>query len=174
MKRGVLILGALSIIALCYGVAVVGIGGNLGLPFGYYGKLNRVRAEIERVPGLKITGETLHKDLTLEDFSFEVTNGTHKIWLPFATDGGQKTWQKFHEPGTKLRVAWTISDGLESRSFALGPDTKLSVACGRTVENLAQALEALDAILQHIGDPELLQQVDASGGAGQVTLYFDE
>lgn len=43
-------------------------GPNLGLPFGYFGKFNRITAEIESRPGVEIVDVALHRDLTLEDF----------------------------------------------------------------------------------------------------------
>lgn len=41
---------------------------NLGFPFGYYGKFNRIRSAIEQRPGAEIVSIAMHRDLTLEDF----------------------------------------------------------------------------------------------------------
>jgi hypothetical protein len=41
---------------------------NLGLPFGYYGKFNRVRRAIEQLPDTQVVEFGLHRDLELEDF----------------------------------------------------------------------------------------------------------
>jgi len=62
--------------AVLLGVCVfTGVGPNLGLPFGYYGKLNQVVARIEANPGVEIVETLLHRDLTLEDFSITVRRG---------------------------------------------------------------------------------------------------
>ena len=62
--------------AVLLGVCVfTGVGPNLGLPFGYYGKLNQVVARIEANPGVEIVQTLLHRDLTLEDFSITVRRG---------------------------------------------------------------------------------------------------
>lgn len=50
----------------------IGIGPNLGLPFGYYGKFNRVLAHIEADTELEAVRTTLHQDTTLEDFYITV------------------------------------------------------------------------------------------------------
>lgn len=62
--------------AALFGVCVfTGVGPNLGLPFGYYGKLNQVVARIEANPGVEIVQTLLNRDLTLEDFSITVRRG---------------------------------------------------------------------------------------------------
>ena len=62
--------------AVLFGVCVfTGVGPNLGLPFGYYGKLNQVMARIETNPGVEIVQTLLNKDVTLEDFSLTVRRG---------------------------------------------------------------------------------------------------
>lgn len=62
--------------AVLLGVCVfTGVGPNLGLPFGYYGKLNQVVARIEANPGVEIVETLLNKDVTLEDFSITVRSG---------------------------------------------------------------------------------------------------
>ena len=168
-----LLLAVLIIVVLLYGAAVVGIGGNLGLSFGYFGKLNLVRAEILSIPGLDIIGQSLHKDVTLEDFALDVTNGTNTVTLWFNTEQGRKTWEKFHQPGTALNIRWGGAEGKSRRSFALGTDSALSLACERPIENLADVLGSLDAILEHVGDPELSRQADASQEKVRVRLNFD-
>lgn len=62
----------------CLGVAVlagldwIGIGPNLGLHFGYYGRFNRVMARIEANPGVQVVDTKLHRDMQLEDFYITV------------------------------------------------------------------------------------------------------
>ncbi len=53
-------------------VDLMGIGPNLGLPFGYYGRFNRILARIEANPELEVTRVDLHRDATLEDFYITV------------------------------------------------------------------------------------------------------
>lgn len=71
--------------AVLLGVCVfTGVGPNLGLPFGYYGKLNQVVARIETNPGVEIVQTLLHRDVTLEDFSITVRRyGGPEIELEF-------------------------------------------------------------------------------------------
>ena len=54
------------------GLDRIGLGPNLGLPFGYYGKYNRVLAHVEAEPDLEVIGTTLHRDRMLEDFYLTV------------------------------------------------------------------------------------------------------
>lgn len=62
----------------------IGIGPNLGLPFGYYGKFNRVLAHAEANPELEVLRTTLHRDLALEDFYITVrTEDEREVRLRF-------------------------------------------------------------------------------------------
>jgi hypothetical protein len=60
------------LILLIVALDLMGIGPNLGLPFGYYGKFNRVIARVEDNPNHKIIRTTLHRDIELEDFYITV------------------------------------------------------------------------------------------------------
>ena len=55
---------------------LIGYGPNVGLPFGYYGRLNRVLARIEANPELEVRRVDLHRDVTLEDFYITVRTPT--------------------------------------------------------------------------------------------------
>ena len=66
---------AVVTVAVLFGLSWTCFGPNLGLPFGYYGKLNQVVARIEANPGVEIVETTLHKDLNLEDFWITVRRG---------------------------------------------------------------------------------------------------
>ena len=57
-------------------VDLIGIGPNLGLPFGYYGRFNRILARIEANPELEVRRVDLHRDSTLEDFYITVRTPT--------------------------------------------------------------------------------------------------
>ena len=62
----------------------IGIGPNLGLPFGYYGKFNRVLAHVEANPELEVLRTTLHRDRALEDFYITVrTEDEREVRLRF-------------------------------------------------------------------------------------------
>ena len=62
----------------------IGIGPNLGLPFGYYGKFNRVLARVEANPELEVIRTTLHRDMALEDFYITVrTQDEREVRLRF-------------------------------------------------------------------------------------------
>lgn len=66
------------------GLARIGNGPNLGLPFGYYGQFNRVLARVEADPELGVIRTTLHRDATLEDFYITVrTQGAREVRLRF-------------------------------------------------------------------------------------------
>lgn len=51
---------------------LIGLGPNLGLPFGYYGRYNRILALIEASPDVEVVRTTLHRDSELEDFYITV------------------------------------------------------------------------------------------------------
>ena len=62
----------------------IGIGPNLGLPFGYYGKFNQVLARVEGNPELEVIRTTLHRDSALEDFYISVrTQDKREVRLRF-------------------------------------------------------------------------------------------
>ena len=65
---GLLVLVGLILLALDR----IGIGPNLGFPFGYYGQFNRVLARVEANPELEVVRTTLHRDRALEDFYITV------------------------------------------------------------------------------------------------------
>ena len=74
---------SLSVLILL-GLDRIGIGPNLGLPFGYYGQFNRVLARVEANPELEVIRTTLHRDAALEDFYITVrTQGAREVRLRF-------------------------------------------------------------------------------------------
>ena len=66
------LVASLSILILFFALDRIGIGPNLGLPFGYCGKFNRVLAHVEANPELEVIRTTLHRDTALEDFYITV------------------------------------------------------------------------------------------------------
>ena len=54
---------------------------NLGLPFGYYGKLNKVRDRLQSMSNVEIVGVRGNYDVTLEDFTFDLRiDGKHAVF----------------------------------------------------------------------------------------------
>ncbi|RYD84981.1 MAG: hypothetical protein EOP84_03925 [Verrucomicrobiaceae bacterium] len=49
-----------------------GMAGGQTWTIGYYGKFNRVRKIIEKMPDVRITDSWQHHDITLEDFGFTI------------------------------------------------------------------------------------------------------
>ena len=68
------LVASLSLLAVLLFVACdfLGIGPNIGLPFGYYGRFNRVLARIQASPDIVVVRTNLHRDLELEDFYITV------------------------------------------------------------------------------------------------------
>jgi len=80
---GAALVALISVLALL-GLERIGIGPNLGLPFGYYGKFNRVLAHVEANPELEVVRTTLHRDSALEDFYITVrTQEKREVRLRF-------------------------------------------------------------------------------------------
>ncbi|HZW08974.1 MAG TPA: hypothetical protein VFF69_03645 [Phycisphaerales bacterium] len=62
----------------------LGLGPNLGLPFGYYGKLSRVVSRLESIPGVEVVDVATNHDVTLEDFLVVVSiHGTRRASIEF-------------------------------------------------------------------------------------------
>ena len=80
-KKKKLLLGTATLVAslsilFFLAVDLIGFGPNLGLPFGYYGRFNRILARIEANPDLEVRRVDLHRDSTLEDFYITVRTPT--------------------------------------------------------------------------------------------------
>ena len=81
---GLATLGASLLILLLGALDRIGIGPNLGLPFGYYGQFNRVIARVEANPELEVIRTTTHRDMVLEDFYITVrTQDEREVRLRF-------------------------------------------------------------------------------------------
>jgi hypothetical protein len=64
-------------LASLYAVGVLfGMAGGESWMVGYYGKFNRVRTVIERMPDVRILDSWQHHDVTLEDFGFTITSAS--------------------------------------------------------------------------------------------------
>ena len=86
----------------------IGIGPNLGLPFGYYGKLNRILSHIEDNTALEVIETTLHRDIELEDF-----------YIMVRTQEGSEISLQFEEAHTR-----TINDLLKELKIFRSEVTK--------------------------------------------------
>lgn len=63
---------------------LIGLGPNLGLSIGYYGRFNRVLARIQASPDIEVIRTTLHRDEALEDFYITVrTQDEREVRLRF-------------------------------------------------------------------------------------------
>jgi hypothetical protein len=49
-----------------------------GREFGYYGDFNRVSNALVSIPGVVVTNFWMNRDITLEEFGFDVTTGAGK------------------------------------------------------------------------------------------------
>ena len=62
-------------------------GPNLGMPFGYYGKLNRIVSALDALPRVDVIDVRMNHDISLEDFSVDVLiDGEHRdsVYFPEA------------------------------------------------------------------------------------------
>ena len=81
--RRALLVVALSGMSLL-SLDLLGLGPNLGLPVGYYGRFNRVLARIQARPDIEVIRTTLHRDQELEDFYITVrTQDEREVRLRF-------------------------------------------------------------------------------------------
>lgn len=75
---------SLLIVAVLASLDWLGVGPNMGLHVGYYGRLNRVLDRIEASPKVEVLGTTLHRDMQLEDFYISVrTEDQREVRLCF-------------------------------------------------------------------------------------------
>ena len=86
--RGFLIIIAVLIIGL---FAIVGWyffdgSRNRGFEFGYYGEFNRLSNRLASIPGVVVTNDWHHNDLTLEEISFDLTFKGQPLQLRFGQD----------------------------------------------------------------------------------------
>ena len=88
---GLSTLAASLAILILVALSSIGFAPNLGLPFGYYAKLNLVLDRIEADPELEVIKITLHRDMTLEDFYITVrTRDEREVYLPFENAHGRQ------------------------------------------------------------------------------------
>jgi len=83
-RKTVVRLSLLAIAIFMVALPFTGFGPNLGLPVGYYGKLNRIKSRVDKLPGVTVVGVRWNHDITLEEFSIDVlVHGKHRDSLYF-------------------------------------------------------------------------------------------
>lgn len=159
-----IVLGVILIVILClflFSICPIysSFFPNIGLPFGYYGKFNRVQNRLKQVGGIQIYGYHQHKDLSLEDFWFTVqTKGGLTIDLQFSHVA--KTYELFeHADGLGVM---TPNSG-KMLSYPFGPDEHLETAIGKEIRNAVDILENFDKIAEVV---ESDRQKGVPGGLG--------
>lgn len=68
-------------VALCGAIFLVSCdppARNDGRESGYYGDFNRISNALVSIPGVTITNAWMNRDITLEEFGFDITTGTGK------------------------------------------------------------------------------------------------
>ncbi len=83
-------LTALSVVGLI--AVMLGLPGNIGLPFGYYGDFNTARRAIERSGCTDLIEYSRHEDVTLESFHFRVRTRSGcvvRLWFSYEMDANQ-------------------------------------------------------------------------------------
>lgn len=130
---------------------------NVGLPFGYYGKLNRVRARLQSLPNVEIVRIRGNYDITLEDFTFDLRiDGKHAVSLYFREAPANPTWELFDDAErliVRRRRAGSLISWAKAHDwweFSLGPDNDLETASGGRIRNGRDVFENLDRIMEAI------------------------
>lgn len=147
----------LAVAACLFVSPISGILPNVGLPFGYYGKLNKVKAQLRSLPNVQILGVRGNYDITLEDFTFDLRiDGKYAASLYFREAPTNPTWEVFGEADSlTLRRrrqgsfnTWT--DAHDWWAFRLGPDNDLEKAVGSEIRNGHDVLEHFGSIMELI------------------------
>lgn len=131
---------------------------NIGLPFGYYGRLNRTVSAIERVPGVTVQETIAHHDLDLEEITITAkldTGETVRIFVP----------QDLMLPAAR-RIMLCSMDGQPLGSLGqfpewsglgltLGEGGTLAQVTGGSATSVEQLLEHIDLLRTWINDADL-------------------
>jgi len=131
---------------------------NIGLPFGYYGRLNRTVSAIERVPGLTVQEARGNQDVTLEE-----------IWISARLATGESVRIEIPQDLTlsaARRVVLCSMDGQPLGSagpfpewsglgLTLGKGGTLAEVTGGKATSVEQLLEHVDALRAWINGSDL-------------------
>jgi hypothetical protein len=98
----------------------LGLHPNVGLPFGYYGELNRVMSRLRRIPNVEVLWVGVNYDVTVEEITIDMRiDGEYSARL-FLSDRWSSRWELFDSAdsltwnGQYLRLG---SEGLLTRSL---------------------------------------------------------
>ena len=148
-KKMKILLGVILIVMSCFFLFSIcpfccSFAPNIGLPFSYYGKFNRVKYRLKRVSGIRILRYRQHKDFSLEDFRFIIqTEGGLNIDLEFSHVA--KTYELFdHADGLAVRKRYEGNWIL----YPFGPNERLESAIGKEIRNAVHVLENFKKIAE--------------------------
>lgn len=143
---------------------------NLGLPVGYYGRLNKVEARLSSLSNVEILGIRCNRDMIVEDFTFDLRiNGAQLASLYFREAPTNPTWELFDETDS-LVVRRRRSGSFDTWAaahdwwaFDLKPGNQLESVAGCQIRsgrdvltNFGHILEVMQATPpQQLGEPAL-------------------
>ena len=111
--------------------------------FIYYGKYNRVRSKLKRVPSIKVVSTHLHRDLRLEDFGFVLqTDNGLRFRLQFFD--GKQTYELFRRSGG------LFIQGDRGSGYSLEPGNYLEKTIDRKIRTVFDVLRNFDEIARII------------------------
>jgi len=130
---------------------------NVGLPFGYYGNLNKAEAQLRRCSNVEVLRVRGNYDVTLEDFTFDLRiDGKYVVSLYFREAPTTPSWELFDE-ADRLTVrrrrsgAFTTWDEAHDWwAFDLKPGNSLEKALGCEIRNGRAVLENFGRIMDVI------------------------
>lgn len=157
LKWSAAVVVLLAVTACMFVSPLSGILPDVGLPFGYYGKLNRVKARLRNLPNVEILGVRGNYDLTLEDFTLDLRiDGRQLASLYFREAPTTPTWEVFdradslvvRRPRKNSSDAW--KDAHDWWVFDLGLGNDLEETLGCDVRNGHDALKNFGRIMELI------------------------
>jgi len=165
-------------------VSLVGVGGsyvgflpNLGVPFGYYGDLNRTAAKLKRIQNVQIKGVRCNLDLTLEDFTFDLQVADEFDVSLFFHESPNLTWELFDSSDRLVvarRVRVTENTVNDYRwVFDLGPGSQLEGLVGAQIRGGSDALVKYGRIRQVLESiPPTIPDTDQVNALGNRRTFF--
>ncbi|MHC4462841.1 MAG: hypothetical protein ACYS6W_03810 [Planctomycetota bacterium] len=165
---GVVLVGILCLFIFSAFFIVFGSSLNIGLPFGYYGKYNRVKYKLKSFPDIHIVGRYCHRDITLEDFGFVVkTKGGLHVMLDFTSD--RKTDELFKRADGLLVQSGRFGKGLV---YTFGSGERLEQAIGQEIRSATDVLKHFDKIAEIIETDRLNGVIDKERRIGTQNLLW--
>ncbi len=138
--------------------------------FIYYRHYNRIKALVEKLPDAKITDTWLHRDITLEDFGFDVqVRQCEPIRLNFY-EGGD--W--YRDFGTTDGIIFSKPYNPATNDYEITMVSCDELArAGIRVRNLADTISQLEAVLAYLKSRPDNQSDTPRGGAYYIRIYYD-